>query len=110
MTPDRPLGDARSAISARSLAGRRARQHLSLVQDAEVRTVHLPASAPETTVRFELSPNDQHLAVHIVPNREADASNGYPVNAQTTDATTLFVNVATGEVRRSVLGFDATWP
>jgi hypothetical protein len=32
------------------------------------------------------------------------------VNAQTTDATTLFVNVETGEVRRSVLGFDATWP
>ncbi|TFD73441.1 hypothetical protein [Cryobacterium gelidum] len=86
------------------------RQHLSLVQDAEVYTVHLPASATETIVGFELSPNDQYLAVHIVPNRETAASDGYPVSAQTTDATTLFVNVATGEVRRRVLGFDATWP
>ncbi|TFB69856.1 hypothetical protein [Cryobacterium sp. Hz9] len=80
------------------------------MQDAEVRTVHLPASATETIVGFELSPHDQYLSVHIMPNRETDASDGYPVNAQTRDATTLFVNVASGEVRRSVLGFDATWP
>ena len=86
------------------------RQHLSLVQGAEARTVYVPTSATETIVGFELSPNDQYLAVHIVPNRETDVSDGYSVNAQTTDATTLFVNVATGEVRRSVLGFDATWP
>ncbi|TFD62783.1 hypothetical protein E3T39_02320 [Cryobacterium suzukii] len=85
------------------------RQYLSLVQGGEARTVYSPASADETIVGFELSPNDQFLAVQIVPNRDTELSDGYPVNAQATDATTLFVNVATGAVRRSVLGFDATW-
>ncbi|MDJ0377918.1 hypothetical protein [Cryobacterium sp. PH31-L1] len=85
------------------------RQHLSLVQGGQTRRVYTPVSANETIVGFELSPNDQYLAVQIVPNRETELSDGYPVNAQATDATTLFVNVATGAVRRSVLGFDATW-
>ncbi|MDJ0337071.1 hypothetical protein [Cryobacterium sp. PH31-O1] len=85
------------------------RQYLSLVQDGEARTVYSPASGLETIVGFELSPNDQFLAVQIVPNRNTELSDGYPVNTQATDATTLFVNVATGEIRRSVLGFDATW-
>ncbi|MBG6213671.1 hypothetical protein RCH23_001445 [Cryobacterium sp. CAN_C3] len=86
-----------------------AQQYLSLVHGGEARTVYAPASAEETIVGFELSPNDQFLAVQIVPNRGTELSDGYPVNAAATDATTLFVNVATGEVRRSVIGFDATW-
>ncbi len=85
------------------------RQYLSLVQGGEARTVYAPVSADETIVGFELSPNDQFLAVQIVPNRDTELFDGYPVNAQATEATTLFVNVATGDVRRSVLGFDATW-
>ena len=85
------------------------RQYLSLVVGGEARTVYAPASALETIVGFEISPNDQYLAVQIVPNRDSELSDGYPENAQATDATTLFVNVATGELRRSVLGFDATW-
>ncbi|WP_104081808.1 hypothetical protein [Cryobacterium sp. Y11] len=85
------------------------RQFLSLVAGGEARTVYAPASASETIVGFELSPNDQYLAVQIVPNRNTELSDGYPVNAQAVDATTVFVNIATGEVRRSVLGFDATW-
>ena len=83
--------------------------YLSLVVGGEARTVYAPVSATETIVGFELSPNDQYLAVQIVPNRDTEVSDGYPVNAQTTDATTLFVNVQTGQMRRSVLGFDATW-
>ncbi|TFC81011.1 hypothetical protein E3O45_01340 [Cryobacterium sp. TMS1-20-1] len=85
------------------------RQYLSLVAGGETRTVYAPASALETIVGFEISPNDQYLAVQVVPNRDSELSDGYPENAQATDATTLFVNVATGELRRSVLGFDATW-
>ena len=85
------------------------RQYLSLVAGGEARTVYAPASALETIVGFEISPNDQYLAVQVVPNRDSELSDGYPENAQATDATTLFVNVATGELRRSVLGFDATW-
>ena len=85
------------------------REHLSLVQGGETHTIYAPVSASETIVGFEISPNDQYLAVQIVPNRNSELSDGYPVNAQATDATTLFVNLTTGSVQRSVLGFDATW-
>lgn len=85
------------------------RQHLSLVEGGEARTVYSPASVLETIVGFQISPNDQYLAVQVVPNRHSELSDGYPVNAQATDATTLFVNLATGSQSRSVLGFDATW-
>ncbi|WP_104177724.1 hypothetical protein [Cryobacterium sp. Y50] len=85
------------------------RQYLSLVAGGQARTVYAPVSALETIVGFEISPNNQYLAVQVVPNRDSELSDEYPVNAQATDATTLFVNVATGELRRSVLGFDATW-
>lgn len=85
------------------------RQSLSLMQGGQVQTVYAPASASEIIVGFELSPNDQYLAVQVVPNGNTEVSDGYPVNAQAVDATTLFVDVATGEVHRSVLGFDTTW-
>ena len=85
------------------------RQYLSLVEGGEARTVYTPASALETIVGFEISPNGQYLAVQVVPNRNSELSDEYPVNAQATDATTLFVNVATGSQSRSVLGFAATW-
>ena len=85
------------------------RQRISLVQDGTERTIYSPTSAAETIVDFEISPNDQYLAVQIVPNRETAASDHYPVNAQARDATTLFIEIATGQVRRSVVGFGATW-
>ncbi|MDH6237386.1 hypothetical protein [Cryobacterium sp. CG_9.6] len=85
------------------------KQRLTLVQGEERRVVYEPASAGETIVGFTLSPNDQYAAVQIIPNRDDQMADDYPVNGQVTAATTLFVDLATGEIRRSVVGFDATW-
>ncbi len=91
-------------------SSRTARQHIALVYNGQERTVYAPANVAETIVGFELSPNDQYLAIHIVPNRDTAVSDEYPVNAQSTDASTLFVDITTGHISRSVVGFAATWP
>ena len=85
------------------------RQDLTLVGDGEERVVYAPTSEAESIVGFSVSPNDQYLAVQIEPNRDTAVSDGYPFEAQATDATTLFVNIATGQITRSVVGFAATW-
>jgi len=87
----------------------RVRQNLTLVSDGVERVVYAPSSETESIVGFSVSPNDQYLAVQIVPNRDTSVSDGYPLEAQATDATTLFVNIATGQITRSVVGFAATW-
>lgn len=91
----------------------RVRQSLSLVTgqpgSETSRLVYEPALANETIVGFSLSPNDQYLAVQTVPNSDTQLTDGYPVDPQATTTTTLFVNLATGAITRSVVGIDATW-
>lgn len=84
--------------------------YLEVVVDGVRREIYRPASASESIVDFAVSPNDQYVAVQIEPNTETSTSDRYPARAQATDATTLFVNIATGRMTRSVLGFDVTWP
>lgn len=88
-------------------------QRLTLVTgsgaDVRSRNVYAPVLADETIVGFSLSPNDQYVAVQIVPNRQSQTLDEYPANAQAREATTLFVTLETGEIRRSVVGFDAAW-
>jgi hypothetical protein len=77
--------------------------------DQTSRLVYEPALANETIVGFSVSPNDQYLAVQTVPNSDTQVTDGYPVDPQATTATTVFVNVATGAITRSIVGIDATW-
>jgi hypothetical protein len=88
-------------------------QYLTLVTGepgAEVsRVVYEPALPNETIVGFSLSPNDQYLAVQTVPNSETQLSDGYPVGAQATTVTVVFVELAAGAITRSIVGLDATW-
>lgn len=91
----------------------RVQQHLTLVTGepgAEVsRVVYEPALANETIVGFDLSPNDQYLAVQTVPNSDTQVSDGYPVGAQATTATVVFVDLDTGAITRSIVGMATTW-
>ncbi|KGJ74225.1 hypothetical protein GY21_10640 [Cryobacterium roopkundense] len=88
-------------------------QRLTLVTgtgpEVRSRVIYEPASDEESIVGFGLSPNDQYVAVQIVPNRQVLTSDEYPANAQAQEATTLFVSLETGEIRRSVVGFDVYW-
>ncbi|WEO75782.1 hypothetical protein BJQ94_10315 [Cryobacterium sp. SO2] len=73
------------------------------------RLVYQPVLDYETVVGFSLSPNDQYLAVQTVPNSDTQLTDGYPVGAQATTTTTVFVDIATGAITRSIVGIDATW-
>jgi hypothetical protein len=73
------------------------------------RVVYEPTLENETIVGFRLSPNDQYLAIQTVPNSETAISDGYPVDAQATTSTIVFVELDTGAITRSVVGMNATW-
>jgi hypothetical protein len=73
------------------------------------RVVYEPALENETIVGFGLSPNDQYLAIQTVPNSATAISDGYPVDAQATTTTVVFVDLDTGRITRSIVGMDVTW-
>ncbi|TFC55529.1 MULTISPECIES: hypothetical protein [unclassified Cryobacterium] len=73
------------------------------------RVVYEPVLPNETIVGFAISPNDQYLAIQTVPNSQTQVTDGYPVDPQATTATTLFVDLSTGAITRSIVGIDATW-
>ncbi|MBX0298545.1 hypothetical protein K2F54_00990 [Cryobacterium sp. 1639] len=88
-------------------------QYLTLVTGAagaeSSRVVYEPALANETIVGFSLSPNDQYLAIQTVPNSDTQVSDEYPVDPQATTTTTVFVELDSGAITRSIVGIDATW-
>ena len=88
-------------------------QYLTLVTGepgaGDSRLVYEPVLENETIVGFSISPNDQYLAIQTVPNSVTQVTDGYPVDAQATTATTVFVDLASGDITRSIVGIDATW-
>ena len=58
---------------------------------------------------FSISPNGQFLAVNVIPDYASSVSDGYPVDAKSTSISTVFVDIASGAVVRSVEGFDESW-
>jgi hypothetical protein len=60
-------------------------------------------------VEFALSPNDQYAVVETVPNVSSSVDDGYSVNARSTSITTVFVDISTGAVVKSIEGFRVSW-
>jgi hypothetical protein len=58
---------------------------------------------------FSISPNGQFVAVNVIPDYANSVSDGYPVDAQSTSISTVFIDIASGAVVRSVEGFDESW-
>jgi len=58
---------------------------------------------------FSVSPNDQLAAVEIVPDVSTSVPDGRAVDPRSTDVTTVFIEIATGEVVKSVAGFAVQW-
>jgi len=58
---------------------------------------------------FSVSPNDQLVAVEIVPDVSTTVSDGRAVDPQSTDVTTVFVDIASGSIVKSVAGFAVQW-
>jgi hypothetical protein len=58
---------------------------------------------------FSISPNGQFVAVNVIPDYASSVSDGYPVDAQSTSISTVFIDIASGAIVRSVEGFDVSW-
>ncbi|MBK4346510.1 hypothetical protein [Lacisediminihabitans changchengi] len=58
---------------------------------------------------FHVSPNGQYVAITTVPDFATSVSDGYAHEPRATSVSTIFVDVATGTIVRSVDGFDVTW-
>ena len=58
---------------------------------------------------FSISPNGQFVAVNVIPDYASSVSDGYPVDAQSTSISTVFIDIASGAIVRSVEGFDQSW-
>lgn len=60
-------------------------------------------------VDFRVSPNDQFVAIEVVPVVADAQPDGRAVNGRATSITIVIVNIATGELVRSVAGFAPSW-
>jgi hypothetical protein len=58
---------------------------------------------------FSVSPNDQYVAVEVVPDVETSVSDNRAVDPQSTDVTTVIVDIASGAIVKSVAGFAVHW-
>lgn len=58
---------------------------------------------------FSVSPNGQYVAIAVVPDNSASVSDGYFYDAHSTSTETVFVDIATGAVVKSVEGFSLAW-
>jgi hypothetical protein len=58
---------------------------------------------------FALSPNNQFVVVETVPSVADSVADGSASNPRATTVTTVFVEIATGAVYRSVEGFSVSW-
>ena len=58
---------------------------------------------------FSISPNGQFVAVNVIPDYANSVSDGYPIDAQSTSIRTVFIDIASGAVVRSVEGSHESW-
>jgi hypothetical protein len=58
---------------------------------------------------FSVSPNDQYVAVEVVPNVASSVSDSYPVNDRSTSVTTIVIGIASGAQVKSVAGLGLQW-
>lgn len=58
---------------------------------------------------FDVSPNGQYLAVTTVPDLLASVIDGYRVNPEYTNVTTILIDIASGRTIGSVAGFETHW-
>jgi hypothetical protein len=58
---------------------------------------------------FEVTGNDQYVAIEVVPAVETAVSDGAPVDPRATSITTIIVDISTGAVVKTVAGFGLEW-
>ena len=56
---------------------------------------------------FSLSPNEQFVIAEVVPDNESTVSDGYPQKPRSTSITTVIIDLASGEIVKTLEGFEA---
>jgi hypothetical protein len=85
------------------------RSYLVYEQGTTSRILFQTANGKGSIDGFSVSPNGQYVAVNVVPDVASSVSDGYFVNPKSTSITTVFIDIATGNLVRSVAGFDESW-
>ena len=68
----------------------------------------MPADPATRITGLSVTPNGRFALLETVPDPARGASDDYPRNPRDSTVTTLFVELATGTVTRSVAGFAVT--
>jgi len=85
-------------------------QSLVVVDDGDTsRAVFRTLNDAGSIERFQVSPNNQYVAIETVPDVESSETDGYAINGRSTTITTVFVDIESGAVVKSIEGFDASW-
>jgi len=85
-------------------------QSLVVVDDGDTsRAIFRTLNDAGSIERFQVSPNNQYVAIETVPDVEISETDGYAVNGRSTSITTVFVDIESGAVVKSIEGFDASW-
>jgi hypothetical protein len=83
--------------------------YLVVVEPDSTRILYGGAESSDSFDGFSLSPNDQYVALTVVPDYGSSVSDSYPADPRATSVTTLVIDVATGKMVRAVAGFDLSW-
>ena len=85
-----------------------ATQRLVVVRDGTASDVYVPADPATRITGLKVTPNGRFALLETVPDPARGASDDYPRNPRDSTVTTLFVELATGTLTRSVAGFAVT--
>jgi hypothetical protein len=85
-------------------------QSLVVVDDGDAaRALFRTLNDAGSIERFQISPNNQYVAIETVPDVASSEADGYTVNGRSTSIATVFVDIESGAVIKSVEGFDVSW-
>lgn len=85
-------------------------QSLVVVDDGEQsRALFRTLNDAGSIERFTVSPNGQYAVIETVPDVSVGVSDGYTINGRSTSITTVFVDLESGAVVKSVEGFEVNW-
>ncbi len=73
------------------------------------RELYTPPDPRGSVGDFAVSPNNEFVALETIPDVAASRDDGYLVNGRSTSVTTVFVDIATGAIVKSVDGFGVSW-
>lgn len=102
-------GNRVSKLALFDAEGGRFQSVLALDNGAQSQALFRTTNDAGSIEQFAISPNEQFVAVEIVPDFATAVSDGYLLDSRFTTTTTVIIDIATGELVRSLDGFGLVW-